>query len=224
MSKILITGSESGLGNALVQALMWEGHEVYGFDHHLEDDVRNPAPRRIPDELDVLINCAGVNHQDWLEDMTPEAWARVMDTNALGILRMAQACLPALKASRGTILNITSNAAWTPMTCSIAYNASKAAAHAMTLQMARELTKKYGITVFGVAPNKLRGTGMSRTIEADVLRTRGWAAEFAAQYQKNALLTGEETDPAVLAEFIAFLLSKKSRHSQLSGCIIPYGA
>ena len=45
-----------------------------------------------------------------------------------------------------------------PMTCSLAYNASKGAAHIMTLQLARELTKKHGITVFGIAPNKLKGT------------------------------------------------------------------
>jgi hypothetical protein len=34
---------------------------------------------------------------------------------------------------------------------------------------------------------------------------------------------GEETDPAKLAEFIAFLLSSKERHKYLGGCILPYG-
>jgi NAD(P)-dependent dehydrogenase (short-subunit alcohol dehydrogenase family) len=111
-----------------------------------------------------------------------------------------------------------------PMTTSLAYNASKGAAHIMTLQLARELTKKHGITVFGISPNKLLGTEMSKDIEDQVVKHRGWTPEFAAQYQTNALLAGEETDPAQLAEFISFILSTKSRHKYLTGCILPYGA
>lgn len=227
MSAILVTGSSNGLGAAIVEALKADRrHAIYEYDLDMEfpGDVRVPEKALIPETLDVLINCAGVNHQDWIADTKMTDWARVMEVNAGAILAMTQACLPPLIASRGTVLNITSNAAWMPMTCSVAYNASKGAAHIMTLQMARELTRKYGITVFGIAPNKLRGTRMSEQIERDVLRTRGWTPEHAAEYQKAALLTGEETDPKVLAEFIAYLLSSKARHSQLSGCIIPYGA
>jgi NAD(P)-dependent dehydrogenase (short-subunit alcohol dehydrogenase family) len=94
----------------------------------------------------------------------------------------------------------------------------------MTLQLARELTKKYGITVFGVSPNKLAGTGMSRAIEEQVMRVRGWTAEYARQYQLNALLTGEETPPQSVAEFVAYLLTDKAHHKFLSGCVLPYGA
>lgn len=229
--KIVVTGGQGGLGSAIIKALMDDakaGHETLSFDKRLGDDVTQPDAAKIErwlgGKLDVLINCAGINKQDWIKDTSPFTFHQLMDVNALGILAMTQACFPMLVESKGTILNITSNAAWMPMTCSIAYNASKGAAHIMTLQMARELTKKYGITVFGIAPNKLRGTGMSADIEREVLRTRGWDKEFAAQYQKNALLTGEETDPRVLADFIAFLFSSKERHKYLSGCIIPYGA
>lgn len=236
MSRIIVTGSSGGLGAAIVSELerATDGsninalHSVYGFDlpHH---DVCGVTPEhfaRATDgaPIDVLINCAGINQQDWMPDMTEADFDHVMDVNAKGIWKMTQAALAQLIASRGTVLNITSNAAWMPMTCSLAYNASKAAAHMITLQMARELTKKYGITVFGIAPNKLKGTGMSRDIEQEVLRTRGWTAEFAQEYQLKALLTGEETEPKVLAEFIAYLLRSKRNHSQLSGCIIPYGA
>ena len=147
-----------------------------------------------------------------------------MDTNAKGIFKMSQACLPMLIKSKGTIVNIVSNAAHMPMTCSLAYNASKAAAHIMTLQMARELTKKHGITVFGIAPNKLSGTGMSDSIDEQVVKTRGWSKEYAQEYQLNGLLTGEETPPKLLAEFVAYLLKDKQHHKYLTGCILPYGA
>jgi NAD(P)-dependent dehydrogenase (short-subunit alcohol dehydrogenase family) len=151
-------------------------------------------------------------------------WDGIVNTNAKGIFMMTKACLPALKESKGTILNITSNAAWTPMTASIAYNASKGAAHIMTLQMARELTKRHGITVFGVAPNKLEGTEMSEYIDSEVERVRGWSKDEAKQYQLNGLLTGKETPVERVAEFIVWLLQKKERHEFLTGCILPYGA
>lgn len=225
----LITGGASGLGAELVKALRLHYERVI-FDIAHGDDVRNPPDMREAlrelgeDRLDVLINCAGINRIQWLDAVTEADWDMVLDTNAKGIFMMARACLPLLKESRGTIANIVSNASHMPMTCSAAYNASKGAAHILTLQLARELTPKHGITVFGVSPNKLHGTGMSHSIDAQVVATRGWTPEYAREYQLKALLSGAETPPEACAEFIAFLLSSKERHRYLTGCILPYGA
>ena len=223
MSRIMVTGAGAGLGQAIGLALENYGHEVLAFDRKHGNDVTQPRGEP-PRSLDVLVNCAGVNKTGWLEDFSEAEWDEVMGVNAKGIYLMSQWALPALIESRGTILNIVSNASHMPMTTSLAYNASKGAAHIMTLQLARELTKRHGITVFGISPNKLRGTEMSKDIEDQVVRHRGWTSEFAAEYQRNALLTGEETPPSLVAEFVAFLLSSKDRHRFLSGCVIPYGA
>ena len=224
MAKILVTGSESGLGHEICLELIADGHDVYGYDIKEGFDVNMPEIDTLTDELDILINCAGVNLIDWLEDFTLAKWEKVMDVNAKGIFQMTQAALPMLIKSKGTVVNIVSNAAHMPMTCSLAYNASKGAAHIMTLQLARELTKKHSITVFGIAPNKLKGTGMSDAIDEQVVATRGWTKEYAQEYQLQGLLTGQETDPKQVAEFLAFLLSSKERHQALTGCILPYGA
>lgn len=223
MSNILITGSHSGLGLELRKQLEFAGHRVYPYDIITGFDVRTPDLDGI-ERLDVLINNAGVNFIDWLENFTEQEWDHVMDVNAKGIFMMTKACLPLLIASKGTVVNIVSNAAHMPMTCSLAYNASKGAAHIMTLQLARELTRKHGITVFGIAPNKLAGTRMSNHIDEQVVQTRGWTKEQAVKYQLNGLLTGEETPPARVAEFITFLLQDKARHKYLTGCVLPYGA
>ena len=222
MSTILVTGSAKGLGKAIYEALEKENHEVIGYDRNYGQDVLKP--KLACEKLDVLINCAGINLIDWLEDFTDEAWDQVINVNAKGIFKMVQAYLPMLKESKGTVLNIVSNASHMPMTCSLAYNASKGAAHIMTLQLARELTKKYGITVFGIAPNKLKNTGMSAAIDDQVVATRGWTKEYAQEYQLQGLLCGEETPPEKVAEFIAFLLQSKDHHKHLTGCILPYGA
>lgn len=224
MSNILVTGAGAGLGDAICAALQRDGHTVYAYDRKFGNDVRNPEPGACPPELDVLINCAGINKTAWLEDLPEEQWDEVMGINAKGIYKMTQWALPALIKSRGTVLNIVSNASHMPMTTSLAYNASKGAAHIMTLQLARELSKKHGITVFGISPNKLRGTEMSKDIEDQVVALRGWTPEYAQQYQLNALLAGEETDPERLADFVRYLLERKENHKYLTGCILPYGA
>ena len=223
MSKIVITGSSSGLGAALARELSRDGHLILPYDRNIGLDVLRPK-NVWADCLDVLINCAGINKTGWLENFPEAEWDEVMDVNAKGMFMMTQAALPALIASTGTVLNIVSNASHMPMTTSLAYNASKGAAHIMTLQLARELSKKHGITVFGISPNKLSGTGMSRDIEEQVVRHRGWTPEYAREYQLSALLAGEETDPQTLAEFVSYLLAAKRHHKYLTGCVIPYGA
>lgn len=222
--RAIVTGADSGLGKAIAAALVSQGWVVTSFDKARGDDVRNPnATMAQPGRLDALINCAGINRAEWLESMTDELWDEVMGVNAKGIFKMSQWALPGLKAAGGALINIVSNASHTPMTTSLAYNASKGAAHIMTLQLAREL-RGSGVTVFGISPNKLRGTGMSKDIEEQVLRLRGWTAEYAAKYQLAALPAGEETDPQEVAGLLGYLLSSKQRHKYLHGCIIPYGA
>lgn len=226
MSNILVTGSGAGLGAEIARQLRASGHVVYDFDRKLGHDVQYPAATygAPPEKLDVVVNCAGINKTAWLEDLTHELWDEVLGVNAKGIWRVTQWALRPLIASRGTVLNIVSNAAHVPMTTSLAYNASKGAAHIMTLQLAHELGKKHGITVFGISPNKLAGTEMSQDIEDQVVALRGWTREYARQYQLAALPAGEETDPRQLAEFISYLLSSKDRHKFLQKCILPYGA
>jgi NAD(P)-dependent dehydrogenase (short-subunit alcohol dehydrogenase family) len=183
----------------------------------------------------VLINCAGVNYIDWFENADFAQFDRLMSINVRSGLELVQELIgrrPPIGGledenwfrGTGAVLNIVSNASHVPMTNSVFYNATKGAFHIATLALARELRKTHGLTVFGISPNKLAGTGMSDYIEKSVPGIRGWTPEQAQQYQLAALPAGEETDPATLAEFIAFLLSRPERHKYLTNTIIPYGA
>lgn len=225
MSNILITGSSYGLGKLLAEVLAHQGHTIFGFDRIDGYDVRRPVlPHFGGCTIDVLINNAGVNRINWLQRFEESDWDEVMDTNAKGIYMMTRALLPHLIESKGTVLNIVSNASHVPMRCSLAYNASKGAAHIMTLQLARELSTLYGITVFGVSPNRLRGTEMSSGIDQQVMQTRGWSRDETEAYQRQSLLAREETPPTHVANFIAYLLQTKDHHRYLTGCVLPYGA
>lgn len=228
----IVTGGSSGLGKKIIEALCaslsfshvvdWSqetGVDVRDF--HSLHRAASKARAQFDNKIDVLVNCAGVNHIEFIPQLAEGDWDRIMDTNAKGIFLATQSLLPALIG--GTILNIISNASHMPMTSSLAYNASKGAAAIMTKQMSRELIKTHDITVFGISPNRLSGTGMSSYIDRKVCELRGWTPEEARAYQLASLPAGEETNPEVLAEFISFLLSEKARHKYLAGCDIPYG-
>lgn len=249
MRVCLITGAASGLGKAIsaLLVLSLRGEHAFPFDIVVEvdkkfennsysrgavcmdvtcdkdwQDLRDEVEENC-DTVSCIINCCGVNSIAYLEDFEESEWDRLLDTNAKSIFLSSKAFISHLEDTVGVIVNITSNASHMPMTSSLAYNASKAAAHIMTQQLARELTKRKQITVFGVAPNKMSGTEMSAYIEDAVPKVRGWTKEQAAQYQQASLMAGE-TPPHVVADFIVFLLSSRERFKHLTGCIIPYGA
>lgn len=230
MARILVTGGCSGLGAEITNALRLSGHQVIVYDvkegvgHDVTNIDRDQLAHLVGEHktLDGLINCAGINHNEWFEEVTPFSIHKVMEVNALGPVFMTQALLPWLERSKGFVCNIASNAASIPMTSSLAYNMSKAAALMATKQMAHELTPRHGITVFSISPNKLAGTGMSREIEANVCKVRGWTPEYAVEYQKKALMHGRETDPADLALFIESIVNNMSWR-YMSGTDIPFG-
>lgn len=220
----IITGGRGGLGSALVNQLRAQHHDVTVWDLP-NVDVANAvsvksAAQNIQ-EVDLLVNCAGVNVLNYLKELTPAQWYKVMSVNTTGIYNCVRTLLPHLYG--GTVCNIISNASHLPMTASLAYNASKAAAHMMTRQMAHELYNTNDLIVFGVSPNRLEGTGMSASVDEQVAKVRGWSLDDVKTNQTTRLPLGEETPIHVLAEFIGWLLSSKQRHRYLHGCVIPYG-
>lgn len=130
--------------------------------------------------LDVLVNAGGVVSLGRFHSLAEEEWDRVLDINLKGVFLSCQVALEPLQASRGRIINIGSVLAknggnarpWIDPTeadraSNVAYAASKAGVHALTLYLARELAI-HGITVNAVAPGPIASSMTS--VFPDALR------------------------------------------------------
>lgn len=196
--------------------------------HDINFDLTSPeflfnnlSSRILPEKIDILINNCGVNYIEWIDKLDMEQYDVVMNVNVKAAVLLVKQNVNKLRD--GTILNIISNASDMAMTNSLVYNGSKGAMKIITKQMSRELGKTHNITVFGVSPNKLNDTQMSRYIDSKVCELRRWTTEEAQKYQVDSLPSRNETNKEILAEFITFLLSSKQRHVYLQGCVLPYG-
>lgn len=76
-------------------------------------------------QLDVLVANAGVGHFASIEELTPEEWSTMIDTNLTGVFYSVKASLEHLKKSKGYIITIASLAGTNFFENGSAYNASK---------------------------------------------------------------------------------------------------
>jgi NAD(P)-dependent dehydrogenase (short-subunit alcohol dehydrogenase family) len=204
--KVLITGANRGIGEALVnEALRRGAKKVYAGTRtplrHTDDrvtpltlDVTSDAQieraAREIDALDVLVNNAGIALPDDLTELAP--LEQQLAVNLFGSLKMSRAFLPLLKRSGGAIVNALSLAAIAPVPVVPAYSISKAAASSMT-QSLRLFLAGQGITVHAVFLGPI-DTEMARGI--DVPKA---SPESAAVGIFDGLERGEEDifpDPA----------------------------
>jgi 3-oxoacyl-[acyl-carrier protein] reductase len=92
--------------------------------------------------LDALVNNAGISvfgkDAGW-DALDAQAFQRILGVNVLGTFQMVRACVPALKAARGCVVNVSSVAGSLGIGSSMPYIASKGAVNSMTLHLAREL-------------------------------------------------------------------------------------
>lgn len=116
--------------------------------------------------LDILINNAawniGIPYRQ-IQDLTPEIWDRIYDTNTRGPFLLARAAAPHLEATgAGKIVNIASVAGLLPGGSSIAYATSKAALIHLTHCLAVALAPRVAVNC--VAPGLIEGTRMAANV------------------------------------------------------------
>lgn len=212
----LVTGGTSGMGEAAVRELEKRGWQVAAMarskaafqgDVAVDADCRRVA-KAVLDKwgrIDALVNSAGttkfVAHAD-LEGLSAEDFEAIFRVNLIGPFQMTRACLPALKASKGCIVNVSSVASILGTGSSIAYAASKAALDTMSHSLARALGPEIRVNV--VAPGYVRTPWQVAAHGAE------GAAQLERRYAERAPLKSAPEAQDV-AEAIAWLVEGARR-------------
>ena len=184
MLRVLITGSNSGIGRATAVHLGARGYEVFAGMRNLDKAERllelaaeekanvrpieldvnsdNSVKKALGELLsnsgpvDVLINNAGIGMNATLEDVDIEEAKIVFDTNFWGIIRCTQAVLPAMREQgSGHVVNISSVAGRIAALAQVIYSSSKWAVECLSESLAQEVAP-FGIRVSIIEPGVTR--------------------------------------------------------------------
>jgi L-fucose dehydrogenase len=232
---VVITGGAQGIGAAVAEACATEGaipvivdrnsEAAQNFAARLRDagsgcevlnvDLQGPESCREAIEetlrrrgrIDALVNNAGTNDKVGLEHGTPQEFIDSIHQNLWHYYSMTHYALPALKAVRGSIVNISSKTAVTGQGGTSGYTASKGAQLALTREWAVELLP-YGIRVNAIVPAEVMTPQYGK-----------WIRTFPNPEEKQRAITSKiplgkrMTEAAEIASVAVFLLSEKSGHT-----------
>lgn len=220
----VVTGAARGIGLASARLFLEEGWRVAMIDRDEPElttashgligakafvcDVSVPeqvqtmalAVQAWGGRVDALVNNAGVADFGPMANTDFERWRTVMQTNLDGVFLCSQAFIPALKQTRGSIVNIASISGLRASTLRVAYGTSKAAVIHLTKQQAAELGEHH-VRANCVAPGPVR-TKLAMAVHSP---------EIIAAYHDSIPLNryGAEHE---IAHAIVFLASPKASY------------
>lgn len=210
-----VTGAASGIGRACAERLLEEGAKVARVDVSfgtppqqsdrdigIQADASNEAQMIAAvaaamakfNQIDVVINSAGIAARGNIEETTSEEWDRVIGIDLSSIFYLTKAVVPHMRARGGAIANIAS-VAGSRGTINVAYDAAKGGVVAMTRRLAGELASSL-IRVNSVSPG-FTATGLNVK-----QREMGWDRAWTAR-----IPVGRFAEPREIAAACLFLCS-----------------
>ena len=229
----VVTGGGTGLGRDCAKRLVRDGFRVAVIGrrakrlaprrgetlHPYVCDVADPtqidqtakAILRDLGRIDVLVNSAGVIRVEPVDQITQDNLRYTVDINLLGTINFCLACVPALKKTKGAIVNISSNVADRPFPGSATYSATKGGVDSFSKALALELGP-YGVRVNVISPALVRSeiytsAGMDEQTYQQILVSEGQLFPLRR--------AGEPRD---VSELISYLVS--DRASWMTGEVI----
>jgi NAD(P)-dependent dehydrogenase (short-subunit alcohol dehydrogenase family) len=218
---VVVTGGARGIGRAVVQRFADAGDRVIALGRDpaalaaldvetrvcdVTDEAAVASVFAGFDEVDVLVNNAGIGESAALASTTLEAWSRHLEVNATGPFLCMRAVVPGMRTrGAGAIVTVASTAGRVGVPYTSAYSASKHAVVGLTRAVAGELAGT-GVRVNAVCPTFVRTEMTERSIANIVART-GRSAEQAEAALAASSPLGRLLEPEEVADAIVFLAS-----------------
>jgi NAD(P)-dependent dehydrogenase (short-subunit alcohol dehydrogenase family) len=219
---VVVTGSSGGIGRAVCEWLLQQGHSVTGMDkttlpgaawNQLDVDLTQADAAfsagqhaRASAPVTHLVHCAALQILGAAGEITDDAWQDSLRVNVLAVEELVRACVDDLRQARGAIVAVSSVHAVATTRSMAAYATTKAALQGWVKAAALDLAPE--VRVNAVQPGAVRTdmltAGLSRwsTVDAKEESLRGLAS-------KTPL--GVIADPEDIAEVVGFLLERRSR-------------
>lgn len=210
--RALVTGGSRGIGKKIVEQLEREGHVVYAptraeLDLSDENSVKFFLEQHKEERYDIIVNNAGINDINDIENITDEEIERAMQINLLTPLKMLRAFVPLMKQNQyGRIVNIGSIWGIVSKRGRTVYSITKHGIHGLTKTLAVELAE-YGILVNTVCP------GFTLTELTKKNNTPQQIQEISQEIPMKRMAEPEE-----IADAVCYLVSE--RNSYLTGQLI----
>ncbi|TSD67231.1 SDR family oxidoreductase [Inquilinus sp. KBS0705] len=232
---IIVTGGAKGIGEGIVKMLATEGAlpviigrseednnivvdavaAAGGKAHQVVAELTKPeecenAVKTVLEKfgrIDGLVNNAGVNDGVGLENGNYESFMASLHKNVVHYYLIAHYALPALKVSKGSILNITSKTAETGQGNTSGYAAANGGRNALTREWAVELLK-YGIRVNAVVVAECW-----TPLYESWIKTLPNPTEKRQEIEAKIPLENRMTTTEEIANMVVFLLSNRSSHT-----------
>ncbi len=169
-AKVIVTDLVEKNAQTVAQEIVEAGGQAasYGLNVTSAEQCQVLAQTVTQDigNIHILINNAGIIIREGLDHAkAAENLARTLDVNVMGTFHPTHAFLPALRATRGVIINLASIAASIGIPNVVGYSPSKGAVKQLTQALAVELAKE-GIRVNAIAPGVIETPMTSYTREA----------------------------------------------------------
>ena len=121
--------------------------------------------------LDALVHCAGFAPLLRIDQITPDLWRQIIDTNLSAVIHLARAAWPTFKAQKqGVIVNISSESGRDPFIGLGAYGAAKAGVNLLGKALAAE-GNEINVRVHTIAPGAVETDMLRRIVSSDQFPT-----------------------------------------------------
>jgi NAD(P)-dependent dehydrogenase (short-subunit alcohol dehydrogenase family) len=244
---VLITGGSSGLGKALAEQLVIEGARVAVMARDAErlaatgealrasgGEVLDFAGdvRRIEDltrfveavanrwgRIDGVANNAGELAGGSFADHDDAVWEQDLELKLMGAVRLTRLALPALRESRGAVVNTLAISGKAPDALSTPTSVSRAAGLALTKALSRELAPE-GIRVNAVLIGVIESGQLERYAAAAGITPQAYYERMVAS---TGIPLGRVGHPHEFASLASFLLSPRASYVTGTGINLDGG-